>query len=301
MGRSLLAMIATLGIVMTLVTLAGVATADNISVGVFTPSATFPSTTARVELASRLGDHIGKALGRTGTGRVYARAGDFASAVKKGDVQVALVDATYLSSAGGGYTVIGVATRNGEIAHPWQLIAKGGGKISDLKGKRVIVPTIGGRETEFVLNVMLSGEVTRDFFAKIEAAPDTAAALAAVGLGRADVAVVPTGVDLPAGTSSVLTLTVISGPVLVAYGTVSQAQRTALVAAAGSFRGDATVAGFRGADGEGIRSIARRYSVPPKRGQFAVPAVRLVVGDLVEGRTFSIERTPAASFVLAPK
>lgn len=294
MARSLLVL------VMTLASLA-TARADNISVGVFTPSATFPSTTARVELASRLGDHIGKALGGTGTGRVYARAGDFASAVKKGDVQVALVDATYLSTAGGGYTVIGVATRGGEIAHAWQLIAKGGGKIADLKGKRLIVPTIGGRETEFVLNVMLAGEVTRDFFAKIEAAPDTAAALAAVGLGRADVAVVPTGVDLPAGASSVLTLAAISGPVLVAYGTVSAPQRQALVAAAGTFKGDATVGGFRASDGDGVRAIARRYGVPPKRGQLAVPAVRLVVGDLVEGRTFVIERAPATSFVLAPK
>lgn len=275
--------------------------ADNITVGVFTPAAIFPSTTARVELASRLGDHLGKALGGTGTGRVYARAGDFASAVKRGDIQVALVDATYLSSAGGGYTVIGAATRNGDVAHAWQLVAKGGGKISDLRGKRLIVPTNGGRETDFVLNVLLAGEVTRDFFAKIEAAPDTAAALAALGLGRADVAVLPGGIDLPAGTSTVLTLASLSGPVLVAYGTVSQAQRQTLISAAASFKGDATVNGFRGSDGDGIRAIARRYGVPAKRGQLAVPAVRLVVGDLVEGRSFSIERTPATSFVLAPK
>ena len=110
MARSLLVLVMTLASLST-------ARADNISVGVFTPSATFPSTTARVELASRLGDHLGKALGGTGTGRVYARAGDFASAVKKGDVQVALVDATYLSTAGGGYTVIGVATRGARTCH----------------------------------------------------------------------------------------------------------------------------------------------------------------------------------------
>jgi len=281
--------------------LGGVADADNITVGVFTPSAIFPSTTARVELASRLGDHLGKALGGTGTGRVYARAGDFASAVKRGEVQVALVDATYLSSADGGYTVIGAATRGGESQHAWQLVAKTTSKISDLKGKRVIVPTNGGRETDFVLNVMLAGEVARDFFGKIEPAPDTAAALAALGLGRADVAVVPVGVDLPAGTSTILTLAPIAGPVLVAYATVSATQRQTLVAAAGSFKGDSTVGGFRASDGDGIRTIARRYGVAQKRGVFAVPAVRLVVGDLVEGRTFAIERAPAATFVLSPR
>jgi len=28
--------------------------------------------------------------------------------------------------------------------------------------------------------------------------------------------------------------------------------------------------------------------------------VRVLVGDLVEGRTFAIERTPAAAFAIAP-
>jgi hypothetical protein len=32
----------------------------------------------------------------------------------------------------------------------------------------------------------------------------------------------------------------------------------------------------------------------------AVPAIRLLVGDLVEGRTFSIDRTSAASFAAGP-
>jgi len=52
----------------------------------FAPSAPFSSTAARVELANRLGDHLGKALGGTGSGRNYARAGDFSAAVKKGVV-----------------------------------------------------------------------------------------------------------------------------------------------------------------------------------------------------------------------
>jgi hypothetical protein len=276
------------------------AAADNVTVGVFAPSAPFPSTTARVELASRLGDHLGKALGGTGTGRVFARAGDFAAAVKSGDIKIALVDAAYLAGQGG-YTVIAGATlRGGDTSQVWQLVAKGGSKISDLKGKRVIVPTNGGRETDFVLNVMLGGEVARDHFAKIEAAPDTASAMAALGLGRADVAVVPAGADLPAGASVVLTLPAIAGPVLVTYGTVSAQQRQTLASAAASFRGDGTVGGFRADGGDGVRIVARRYGVAQKRGVFAVPAVRLVVGDLVEGRSFSIERTPATNFVVDP-
>lgn len=269
--------------------LCGVAHADTLTVGLFAPSAPFPSTAARVELASKLGDQLGKALGGTGVGHVYARAGDFAAAVKKGDVMVALVDASYLAAAGGNFTILATT---GDVA--WQLVAKGGVKIAGLKGKRVLVPTNGGRETDFVLNVMLGGEVARDFFAKIDVAPDTASTLAALGLGKADAAVVPVGVDLPAGVTQVLALPTLPGPVLVAYGAADK--RAAIATAANNFHGDATIAALHAGDSEAVRAISHRFAVPVKRGPLAVPAVRLLVGELVEGRTFTLERTPVTQF-----
>jgi ABC-type taurine transport system substrate-binding protein len=277
------------------------ARADTVTVGLFAPTAPFPSTSARVELASRLGEQVGKALGQTGSGKVFARGGDFATAVRKGEVAIALVDAAYLAVAGGNYTVIASAVRAGETEHGWQLVARGSDKLAALKGKRVLVPGIGGRETDFVLNVLLDGEVPKDFFAKIETAPDTVSALAALGLGKADAAVVPAGVELPAGTVVVAKLAAIAGPVLVAYGSVSAQQRQALAAAIASLKGDATVAGFRAADAEPVKQIARRFVVPVKRGPLAVPAFRLLVGDLVEGRTVTIERTPATAFATKPR
>jgi len=206
-----------------------VAGADNITIGLYAPSEPFPSTAARVDLAKKLGDHLGAALGGKGVGRVFARAGDFSSAVKKGEVTVALVDATFLASAGSGYTVIAAATRSGDATHGWQLVARGAEKISQLKGKRVLVPSVGGRESDFVLNVLLGGEVGKDFFGKIEAAPDTASTLAALGLGKADAAVVPASADLPGGVTTVLRLPSLSGPLLVAYGPVTPAQKAALI------------------------------------------------------------------------
>ncbi|CAN5842423.1 hypothetical protein BH11MYX3_BH11MYX3_46130 [soil metagenome] len=279
---------------------ASVARAETITVGLFAPSEPFPSTAARVELAKKLGDHLGAALGRTGVGRVYARAADFSSAVKKGEVTIAVVDATYLAGAAGSYTVLAAATRSGDSTHSWQLVARSAEKINQLKGKRVLVPSVGGREAEFVLNVLLGGEVGKDFFGKIEAAPDTASTLAALGLGKADAAVVPASVELPGGVITVLALPQLSGPVLVAYGTFTAQQRQALAAAALTFRGDGTISGFGSGDADAVRSVARRFSIPVKRGPHAVPAVRVVVDDLVEGRTFAIERTPATAFALAP-
>ncbi len=273
--------------------------AQNITVGLFAPTAPFPSTSARVELASRLGDHIGKALGSAGSGKVFARGADFAAAVKKGEVTVALVDAAYLAVAGGTFTVVAAAVRGGESASGWQLVARGTDKLAGLKGKRVLVPGIGGRESDFVLNALLGGEVSRDYFAKIEPAPDTVSALAALGLGKADAVVIPGGVELPSGASVVLTLPTLTGPVLVVYGPAAQ-RLAAIAAAALAFKGDATVSSLRASDGEAVKHIARRFTVPVKRGPLAVPAIRLLVGDLVEGRAFSIERTPVTVFAAQP-
>jgi hypothetical protein len=161
----------------------------------------------------------------------------------------------------------------------------------------VLVPANGGKESDFAINVMLGG-VEKDFF-KVEVAPDTVSAVAAVGLGKADAAIVPVGVDLPAGTVQVLALPSIATPMLVGYGGLTAQQRTAIIGAAGNFKGDATVVGFRAGDAEAVKVIARRFGAPVKRGPLVVPSVRLLVGDLVEGRKLAIERTPATTFAIS--
>ncbi len=275
------------------------ARAETITVGVFAPSAPFPSTAARVELATRLGEHVGRALGGTGVGRVYARAADFTAAVKRGEVTVALVDAAYLAGTGG-HAVIAGAVRGGDTAQAWQVIARAGTRtIAELRGKRVLVPANGGREADFVLNALLGG-AERDLFGKIEAAPDTASAVAALGLGKADAAIVPAAVEPPPGMARVAALPAVAAPVLVAYGAPSPERRARLARAAAGFQGDATIGALREVGDDGVRALARRLATPVKRGPLLVPAARLVTGDLVEGRAFAIERTPASAFAIAP-
>lgn len=297
--------------------LGSAAQAAPLTIGLFTPSAPFPSTAARVELARQLGAELGKALKVAGSGRVYARAADFAAAVKRGEVTLALVDPAYLASAGGKLTVIATSLyADGKADRAWQLVARAGAKIADLRGKRVLVPSLGGRETDFVLNVLLGGDVGREFFAKIEAAPDTTSALAALGLGKTDAVVVPVGELLP-GTAELLRLPVqpaqpaspaspasvqptLPNPVLVMFGTMTPDERKAVLDAAKGFKGDATIIGFSDADPDAVPSVARRLGAPAKNGPFLVPAARLVVDDLIAGRTFAIDRTPATAFALAP-
>lgn len=280
---------------------AATARADVVTVGLYAPTAPFPSTAARVDFASKLGDELGKAIGSTASGKVFARAGDFAAAVKSGEVTIALVDATYLAAAGGNYTVLAGAVRGGDTQHGWQLVARGADKIAALHGKRVLVPAVAGREVDFVVDVLFGGEIDKTFFSKIEPATDTASALAALGLGKADAAIVPAGVDLPSGTTVVLTLPVLSGPVLVVYGNASAQRKEQLAAAASAFHGDATVAALKPVDAEGVHAIARRFAPVVKRGPLAVPPTRLLVGELVAGRTLAIDRSPPAQFVATPK
>ena len=272
-----------------------------VTVGVFAPTEPFPSTTARVELARRLADHVGVLLGKKTGAKVFARAADFAAAVRKGEVTIALVDAPYLATATAAYTVIGVAVRAGEVRHPWQLVTRQGASLDALRGKRVLVPGIGGRERDLVLHVLFSGEVESGYFGAIETAPDTASALAALGLAKSDAAVVPAGVDLPAGVASVLALPELSGPVFVVYAGISSQEQSQLAAGLASFSGDTTVAGLRPDDAEAIRAIARRFTPVIKRGPLAVPAVRVAIDDLIAGHRFSIERTPLSAFVAKPR
>jgi hypothetical protein len=278
---------------------ASVARADAITVGMFAPSAPFAGTAARVEYTQRLARAIAAELGKDGVGRAYGRAGDFASAVKKGEVQVAIVDARYAATAGGGGVVIGVGLRGGDDAAAWQLVTRGAKGVLELRGKKLLVPSMGGREADFVRNALYGGELAKDFFAKIDVAPDTAAALASLALGKADAAIVPAGADLPSGTQVVATLPPVSLPVVITYG-LDDAARAKVTAALTAFQGAPALAGFKSANADVVHALARRMTVAEKRGPMAVPDVHIGVGDLVAGRAFAIPHADVKTFVAAP-
>jgi hypothetical protein len=268
------------------------AAADTLTVGLFAPSAPFESTAARVALVNKLAAHLGQAVGDDGVGRVYGRVGDFAQAIKKGEIQVAVVDAAYVAATGGG-AVIAVATRGGDAARAWQIVARGGAKnVLALKGKKLLVPSIGGRESDFVTNALFGGWIGKSFF-KLETAPDTASALAALGLGKADAAVVPIDASLPGAVTRVGKLEDVPGAMLVVYG---GERRAALAKAAATFRGDGAITGFRADDGGSVKSLARRFSAPKRNGPMAIPNIRPVVGGLVEQRNLVIEKGDVARY-----
>lgn len=285
--RSLLALTA-------IALLAAPAVAEPVTVGVFAPSAPFDGTGARLAYANALAAHL---FGADGVGRVYGRAGDFTAALARGEIQFAVADASYLASAGGGVTALAVAVRDGDTAVAWQLVARGGvARVLDLRGKTVVAPVAD--PAAFVDNAMLGGELGPGFF-KVEASPDVLSAVAAVELGKADAAVVPTTVALPGAVTRVTTLPTVSWPVLVA----ARGAPADLVARAreraASFAGAGALGGFRAAGATAYQDLARRLGRKLRQAPMVVPALRLAVGALLADRTLTIARPPLTSYVTA--
>ena len=274
--------------------------AETITVGVFAPAAPFAGTAARIDFATRLAEHVATALGAEGIGRVYARANDFAAAVRRGEIRLAVVDVAYLAAGAGGGAVIAVAQRNGATAVPWQLVSRtGADRVVALRGATLLVPAIGGRETDFVLNALFGGELPRTFFGRIQGSPDVLSAVTAVGLGKADAAVVPTAITLPTGVTRVATLPAVSWPVLVAY-RLSDADRAKVATAVSTFTGDPIITGFRSATRDTVTALARRFAPIRRIGPMAVPDPRIPTTDLLGSRSFAITPLDPLRFVSTP-
>jgi ABC-type amino acid transport substrate-binding protein len=271
-----------------------VAHADPVRVGVYAPATPFEGTGARLDFATRLAKHIG---GDDAVGRVYGKASDFAAALRKGDIDLAVVDTTYLAATGGSYAVLAVAVRGGDTRVTWDLVARGTiDSVLALKGKTVLTPSVGGRETAFVTEALLGGELPPDFL-KVESSPDVLSAIAALGIGKADAAVVPSGLALPSGTNRVVTLPSISWPVLIASPRAAASVQAAAAERALTFSGSGAISGFRSGTADVYRGLARRFGRPQRRGPMVVPNLRIAVGELIEGRRFAIDPGDARRYV----
>lgn len=273
---------------------AAAAEAQPLRVGLYAPATPFEGTAARLDFVTRLAKHLG---GPDAVGRVYGKAGDFASALRKGDIDLAMVDTTYLAAAGGSYAVLAVAVRGGDTRATWDLVARGTvDSVLALKGKTVITPAVGGREAAFVGEALLGGELPADFF-KVETSPDVLSAIAALGIGKADAAVVPSGLALPAGTNRVVSLPSISWPVLIASPRASAEVQALAAERSLTFAGAGPISGFRSGSSDAYRSLARRFGRPQRRGPMVMPNLRIAVGELIEGRTLRIEPGDARRYL----
>jgi len=276
-----------------------------LAVGLFAPSAPFTSTSERLEFANALAQKLAERLGApSGLGRVYARGSDLANAVKRGELDFAVVDAAYAATQNLPYPVLAAAMRNGATSSPWEIVARPGIKsLLDLRGKGVAIPTTAGREESFLYQVLLEGEMGAARFGRIAVVPDAASAALAVSLGRADAACVPSGLRLPTGVSHLVTLARVSWPLLIALPGPyrSGAEKAAAAATATAMTLPGAFERFQRASTDVARTLAGRLAQPRRRGLMAVPAGRLPAAALLDGRTFELRRIDILELAAAPK
>lgn len=278
------------------------AAAETLTVGVFAPSAPFPGTSARLAFATRLAEHLARATSADrGVGRVYTQASDFASAVRRGSVDFALVDEAYLAASGADYHVLAAAVHRGSARVAWQLVGRGGARtVGELQGKRIVVPGLGGREDDFVIHILFGSELTAGFFGTIETAPDALSALATLALQRADAACVPSGLPLPAGVSRITELAATYWPLLVALPGTSAAEIDRAFDSLSSFPGDDVFTGFEGVDAEVYLGMARRLRGSPRQGPLVPVPVSVLVAELLRDVVLAIQPSDPLRYLDVP-
>lgn len=274
-----------------------VAIAEDITIGLYAPTAPFESSGDRVSFINALSEHLAPAAnGAKVNGKVYASASSYAAAIKKGEIQFAIVDAPYAAANGMPYTVLAAATRGGDTSAQWQLIAKSSvGAIRDLKGAKVAIPTVGAKANAFVTNVLLGGEVDASYFGSITEAPDVRSAVTLITVGKADAAFVPAGIDAPSGTKRVISLPNVGWPVFVALPGTDAKLGSAFAARLKTFGGAGGFGGFNDASNATYRGLIGSFNKSTKHGPMALPPpARLSVREILAGRTTN----PALSDVL---
>ncbi|MBK7197115.1 MAG: hypothetical protein IPH80_32045 [Myxococcales bacterium] len=251
-----------------------------VTVGVFAPSTPFDGTAG----AARVRQQARRPPGRRRRRGSGLRQGQrLRAALAKGDVQLAVVDASFLAASGAAHTDLAVAIRDGATAVAWQLVARAPtASVLELRGKTVLAPiTDGRRHAAFVDNALLGGELAAGFW-KIEPSPDALSAVAAVAFrqgrrrggaerrraaGRRDrVATLPSG-----------ELAGVDQPGRARPPSCGARRASARPASAAAARSPAS----RASGVDGLRKGLARRMKKALRQALIVPNLRITVGELV--------------------
>ncbi|MCG8420715.1 MAG: phosphate/phosphite/phosphonate ABC transporter substrate-binding protein [Proteobacteria bacterium] len=278
------------------------AQSKGITVGLFAPTTPIGGPSERVEFVNNLASHLAAVTGRTVSGRVYSRARSFTSAIKKGEIQFAVVDAPYAAARRLPYTMLAAAMRNGRSTVSWLLISSGGvTSLADLKSKQIAVPKVGAKVPGFVTNVLLEGEVDVKFFRKITTAPNANAAATMVSVGRVKAALVPEGTSLPSDVNRVLTLRTVGLPMFVATKNADRTASKEFSRAVLSYSGRGVISGFAPAKQGNYQALRAQFGKSKRRGVMAVPKpARLAVSGILDNRKFAIATSDLSELVSAP-
>lgn len=186
------------------------------------------SRRARLKAIDDLAQYLSSKLGRTVSGRNYARIEDLLAQAKAGTVQLAIVSAQVqaeqrLSDP------IAVLSRSDAATIQWQILSKSNIRtISELQGKTIAIPRVGRQDQKFVTQVVLEGEVAPQYFQWLPVA-DAESGITSVNVGQAQATVVPVGVE--SSLKVLYTSRPIPSAVVTEVATISEQDRTKVAAA----------------------------------------------------------------------
>jgi ABC-type amino acid transport substrate-binding protein len=244
---------------------------EKLVIAIYAPNSSFDSGAARYSFTSRVAQQVGKAIGLEVEPKAYARAADFEAAVKKGQVDFAILDGVYMAQRGGNaWPVLATATSSGgDTTQRWWLLAPTPQTVLDLQGKRLAFASTGVRDASFIDNALLDGEVPKLFSAR-QSAPDVASAVAAVSLKKADAVFAPEASGK--GLQKVFDAGRIPNPAFVVVKGSLAADlvgkvKSALLASSGS----GAYAGWKAGGADPYRSLASRMSTRVRHPLMAEP------------------------------
>jgi hypothetical protein len=244
---------------------------QKITVAIFAPNAAFESGDTRYAFISKLAQQVQTTTSITTEPKAYARSGDFEGAIKRSQVDFAVVDGVYLAERGVPYPVLAITTTGGETQSRWALYSSDGGGIMDQQGKRLALAATSAKDAQFIDNALLDSELPKHFGSR-QNAPDIASAVAAVSLHKAQCVFAPEG--LGKGLRKVFDAGRLPNPVFVQVnpglsGDLAIKVKQAVLATAGGGPYD----GWRPGSSEPYRSLASRLSPKVRRPIMAEPEV----------------------------
>lgn len=266
--------------------LAGAAGAqEKLTVAMYAPNAPFESGDARYSFVSRLAQQITSVAGVQAEPKAFVRAADFEAAIKKGQVDFAVVDGVYLAERGVPFTVLAAAAAGGDTAARWSLFTSEAGGVLELRGKKLALAATGAKDVQFVDNALLDGELQKHFPSRV-AAPDIASAVAAVNLKKAECVFAPE--SLGKSLRKVFEAGRVPNPAFVVVktslpaATIDKVKRAVLAhAASGAYDG------WKAGSPEPYRALGGRMAQRARRPVMAEPqVVPLELGDALQPLPF---------------
>lgn len=244
---------------------------EKLTIAIFAPNAPFESGDARYAFISRLAQQITSSTGATVEPKAYARSQDLEAALQKNQVDLAVLDGIYLAERGVPYNVLATAASNGDTYARWVLYSSELGGIGELQGKRLVYVATAARDSNFIDNGLLDGELPKHFGTR-QTTPDLASAITTVVLKKAECVFAPEGQGR--GLHRVFEGPRVPNPALVQINTALRSELLAKIRQAvfASNQGGA-YEGWRAGSAEPYRVLATRLGPKTRRPVMTEPDV----------------------------